>query len=197
MYIYVTFWSYFVINIIIAKELQPVYRPNLPAGEFKLKYHYITSCDSPEKNLIQYNLFFSKRSPTITDLKGNLTFFVPFDNTVTFTTNFAVKGSNNAWFNNAHIMTFKKACETMTILFRSKAYEEFLTAFKIPKPGCPLKPGVYVSSGFDLNFITDIEYFPKVFFYGIYKVNMTFTNTKEKFLGCFIIVVDVVRPWEI
>ncbi|XP_050528733.1 uncharacterized protein LOC126898574 isoform X1 [Daktulosphaira vitifoliae] len=166
-------------------------------GEFKMKYNSIYSCGSSEKNLLQWNVFFSKRTPTITDLKGNLTYLVPFDNSIMFTINFAVKGTNNAWISNAHIVPFKKACDTTKMINGKNAWEEFLTAFNIPKPGCPISPGVYVSSGFDLNFITDIEYFPKVFFYGIYKVNMTFTNTKEKFLGCFIIVVDVVRPWEI
>ncbi|XP_050528737.1 uncharacterized protein LOC126898574 isoform X3 [Daktulosphaira vitifoliae] len=196
MYKYVTFCLLFIVNFIIASDLQSVFRPNLPAGEFKVKYNSIYSCGSSEKNLLQWNVFFSKRTPIITDLKGNLTYLVPFDNSIMFTINFAVKGTNNAWISNAHIVPFKKACETSKLVYGANAWGEFLTAFKIPKPGCPISPGVYESSGFNMNSLTNLRYLPKAFFYGIYKLNITFISASDTFLGCIILCLDVVRPWE-
>jgi len=37
---------------------------------------------------------------------------------------------------------------------------------------------------------------PKVFFYGKYKYIFKFKNEQNKILGCFVMEVTLIRPWE-
>jgi hypothetical protein len=39
------------------------------------------SCES--KRLIQYNVYLSKKTLSVSELKGNITYLVPFDDTLT------------------------------------------------------------------------------------------------------------------
>lgn len=37
---------------------------------------------------------------------------------------------------------------------------------------------------------------PKTFIYGTYKVRLSYTDKNKKIMGCFIMIVEIKRPWE-
>lgn len=55
--------------------------------------------------------------------------------------------------------------------------------------------GTYITSGIDLKKFEDHN-FPKVFFYGKYKLVFKMKNKENKVLGCRIMEINLIRPWE-
>lgn len=55
---------------------------------------------------------------------------------------------------------------------------------------------VYQGKSVDLVHLFDITNFPRSFYYGKYKVNVTFKK-KDEIQGCVTLVIDIKRPWEI
>lgn len=55
--------------------------------------------------------------------------------------------------------------------------------------------GTYITSGVDLKELEDHNA-PKVYFYGKYKLLMKIKNAGKKVLGCAIVELNLVRPWE-
>ena len=55
--------------------------------------------------------------------------------------------------------------------------------------------GTFITSGIDLKKLEDTN-FNKVYFYGKYKVKVGFKNLENKEVGCLIMEVDFIRPWE-
>jgi len=55
--------------------------------------------------------------------------------------------------------------------------------------------GTYITSGIDLKKLEDHN-FPKVYFYGKYKLVFKVKNIENKVLGCEIVEVNIIRPWE-
>lgn len=59
--------------------------------------------------------------------------------------------------------------------------------------------GVHIVPGSNASNIQDlyVDYdFPKTFFYGTYRTRVTITDKNKNIFGCFIVVVEVKRPWE-
>jgi len=56
--------------------------------------------------------------------------------------------------------------------------------------------GTYISSGIDLKEIEDHN-FPKVYFYGRYKVIFKIKDVENNILGCGVVELSLIRPWEI
>ncbi|XP_050435021.1 uncharacterized protein LOC126842179 [Adelges cooleyi] len=164
-------------------------------GEFRIKIKQYSSCEPTMTHLLKFNVYLSRRSPTVLELKGNNTLLVPFDDSIISNINIAMKGSNGGWINNAEVYTMKRAC-SMSKFLLGKSWTSLSKAFKYDNNGeCPIKPGVYVSSGFNLDDIND-NGFPKQYFYGEYKFTIKYANDLNKMLGCQVIVVDILRPWE-
>jgi len=44
-------------------------------------------CESTKNHLIKYHLYFSKRTLNITEIKGNITYLIPYDDTLTVSIN--------------------------------------------------------------------------------------------------------------
>ncbi|XP_050439040.1 uncharacterized protein LOC126844703 [Adelges cooleyi] len=164
-------------------------------GEYKTNLKAVFPCESTEKHKLQYNTYLSKKSATGFELVGNITYLIPFDDSLTLNINMAKRGSIGGWVDNAHVYTTTKACSKMKELFEN-VWQLYVKGFHFSDMDCPIKPGVYVSSGIDLGQLTDTN-FPKVFFYGEYKMVLTFpsSNNVEK-LGCSVLVLDILRPWE-
>ncbi|XP_050435005.1 uncharacterized protein LOC126842161 [Adelges cooleyi] len=172
----------------------PTYFPNLPMGEYKLKFKAVFPCESTERHKLQYNTYLSKKSVNEFELKGNLTYFVPFDDSISININMASKGSIGGWKDNAHVYTTPNACSKMKFLF-GDSWKVYVKGFNFSDTECPMKPGTYVATGIDVDKMTNTN-FPKTFFYGEYKMAFTFTSSKGEKLGCTVLVLDILRPWE-
>ncbi|XP_050536516.1 uncharacterized protein LOC126902884 [Daktulosphaira vitifoliae] len=159
-----------------------------------MKFKTYSPCQSTENHLLKFNVYLSRKSANITEIRGNDTFLIPLDNSVCIQVNFAVKGVNGGWISNAHVLKFEKGCSMLKSLL-GKAWKSFITTYNMNYE-CPIKPGVYVSSGLDISLLYNNN-FPKQFFYGEYKITVTFTKSNSsKVLGCFTSTIDFVRPWE-
>ncbi|XP_050430651.1 uncharacterized protein LOC126839386 [Adelges cooleyi] len=182
------------IFITIKGDKPPTYFPNLPLGEYKLKFKALFPCESTENHKLQYNVYFSKKTATEFELKGNMTLHVPFDDSVSISINMAVKSSIGGWKDNAHVYTTTNACSKTIWLF-GELWNDIVRGFHLPRFNCPTPPGVYVTSGIDMEKLRQNN-FPKKFFYGEYKMTFLFTKSTGEKLGCFVLVLDVIRPWE-
>ncbi|XP_026819170.1 uncharacterized protein LOC113557823 [Rhopalosiphum maidis] len=110
--------------------------PNLHLGEYRTIYEKIYPCES--KRLIQSNIYLSKNTLSLTEVKGNYTFLVPLDDTLT---------------------------------------------------------GTYSTTGLDLKELSDHN-FPKVYFYGKYKATIKIKNVGNEVIGCSVMEISLIRPWE-
>jgi len=62
---------------------------SLLQGQYRTVFEKTYTCEST--NLIQFNLYFSKKTFNITEMKGNLTFLVPLDDTLTVSIMYILK----------------------------------------------------------------------------------------------------------
>jgi hypothetical protein len=53
----------------------------------------------------------------------------------------------------------------------------------------------YISRGVDVKELEDLN-FPKVYFYGKYKLTVKIKNSENKVLGCGVMEMSCIRPWE-
>ncbi|XP_050438386.1 uncharacterized protein LOC126844317 [Adelges cooleyi] len=139
-------------------------------------------------------MYLSKTSATEFEIMGNITYLIPFDDSVSLNINLANKGSIGGWVENAHVYTTTNACSKLKYLL-GDSWKDYCQGFKFPDLECPMKPGIYVSSGINTNKMKNTN-FPKKFFYGEYKMVIKFTSSKGEKLGCLVIVLDIIRPWE-
>jgi len=73
IYYYILFFSKFLMKYVcLLIFLQ---------GEYRMIFEKIYHCES--KRLIQINLYLSKKTLSVSELKGNITYLVPFDDTLT------------------------------------------------------------------------------------------------------------------
>ncbi|XP_022174000.1 uncharacterized protein LOC111036313 [Myzus persicae] len=172
-----------------------LFLPQLPMGEYRVKMVAIIRCEqSQTNNLMKLNYYISKTSINTTDMKGNMTFLIPLDDSLNVEINGAVKDSIGGWKENAHIFKQPKACSALKKMLGNTWHNITESLGMHNTPGCPIPAGTYVSSGMKKSddFFSNL---PKQFFYGTYKVRFQFTRNKMV-IGCSISVVEVKRPWE-
>jgi len=63
-----------------------VYLLFLLQGEYRTVFDKLYSCDSTRNYSLQFNNYFNKKTAIITELKGNVTTLIPFDDTLTVNT---------------------------------------------------------------------------------------------------------------
>ncbi|CAH1737305.1 unnamed protein product [Aphis gossypii] len=165
------------------------------AGEYRINYKAIIKCSSP-KSGIESNFYLSKLSSDRAELRGNFTLKIPLDDNLTFDMNMAIKDSVGGWRDNAHLLKFPNACSTLKNLLGIE-WRLFINSFGINSLNCPIAPGVYESSGYDLTAATVNSSFPKTFFYGTYKVRFHFSDKLNIAHGCSNFILEIKRPWEI
>jgi len=56
--------------------------------------------------------------------------------------------------------------------------------------------GIYTTTGIDMKLFEDNN-FPKVYFYGKYKMMYKLKNAENIVLGCQVVEFSLVRPWEV
>eukprot|EP00102_Acyrthosiphon_pisum_P007120 XP_003241540.2 PREDICTED: uncharacterized protein LOC100568821 [Acyrthosiphon pisum] len=175
-------------------QSEKLFRPNLPLGEYRLVIDKVYPCETTKNHPIQFNWYFSKKTSSITELKGNTTLLIPFDDNLTIDFNFASWGSTGGWVPNAFILNTKKAC-SYTKHLGGNAWINFIEGFNIPTDKCPIPVGLYITSGIDKKKFEDMN-FPKTYFYGKYKVVCRYKNFKNEVVGCVVVEVNLIRPWE-
>ncbi|XP_050429610.1 uncharacterized protein LOC126838880 isoform X2 [Adelges cooleyi] len=163
-------------------------------GEYKIRFKAVFPCEPTTHHKLQYNLYFSRKSISVLELKGNMTYLVPFDDTVKVKINMAARGSMGGWNENAHVFTTTDACGKMKFLM-GNAWNVFVEELHFKSLDCPNVPGVYSTTGFSVDKLLETN-FPKTFFYGEYKMLFNFTSKVNEHLGCVIFMVDILRPWE-
>jgi len=58
-----------------------VYEPLKLQGEYWQVFDKVYLCESTKNHPMKFNLYFSKKTLSITEMKGNVTTFIPFDDT--------------------------------------------------------------------------------------------------------------------
>ncbi|XP_025202193.1 uncharacterized protein LOC112599486 [Melanaphis sacchari] len=168
------------------------FMPNLPVGKYHIVFEKMYSCNST--NLFQFNIYTNKKASNITEMKGNITSLSLLDDTYILEFNMASWSSIGGWKPNAVVYINNKACSAGKNLL-GNAWYLLMDSFKVPTTSCPLPPGKYTTTGIDMQKIEDNN-FPKLFFYGKYKATIKIKTINKKVVGCGIIELSFLRPWE-
>ncbi|XP_050547588.1 uncharacterized protein LOC126909214 [Daktulosphaira vitifoliae] len=175
--------------------------PNLPVGEFRFKFKVAFKCNTSTNYKIDLNLHQSKVSKNKILLVGNIDLQIPFDDLLSADVNVAVMDKIGGWKDNAFIYNTKNACSTIKSKW-NEGWIVFIKSSNISDNSCPIKANNYVVSNLDVDeFFVKLQktniFVPKTFFYGSYKLRLAIKSTgSSAIVGCLIIIVDIVRPWE-
>ncbi|XP_029347766.1 uncharacterized protein LOC115034595, partial [Acyrthosiphon pisum] len=120
-----------------SSQSDSLFRPNLPVGEYLIVYDKLYPCEKTKNYPLQFNWYLSKKTSNVTEVKGNTTFLIPFDDTLTIDFNLASWGSTGGWVPNAYIVKTKKACSNAKSIF-GNSWLKFIEGFNIPTDKCPL-----------------------------------------------------------
>ncbi|CAI6369477.1 unnamed protein product [Macrosiphum euphorbiae] len=183
----------FVIAVNSETTRKPLFLPQLPVGEYKINVLALLRCGVSNERF-KFNYYLSKLSINTTEIKGNVTYYEPLDDTYTVEANLAVKDSVGGWKDNAHIFKTPNACSSLKML-AGKHFTSITEKLGMHNvKNCPIPAGCYVTAGVkhDSTFNGNL---PKQFFYLTYKFRFQLTKNKVVY-GCAISVVEVKRPWE-
>ncbi|KAL5232687.1 hypothetical protein ACI65C_000097 [Semiaphis heraclei] len=121
-----------------------LFLPQLPIGEYRIKFLGILRCSS--NNKIQFNYYLSKTSTNTTEFKGNITYLEPFDDSLSIELNLAVKDSIGGWKDNAHIFKSPKACSSMKN-YLGNSWNSIMEHLGFHNASCPIPvPGASAPS---------------------------------------------------
>ncbi|XP_050060193.1 uncharacterized protein LOC114130653 isoform X1 [Aphis gossypii] len=165
-------------------------------GEYKMIITAVYQCSKEKKNLpLKFNIYSSKKSSNTTEIRGNFTFEIPFDDSLIFDVNVASWSLTGGWKPNSLVYVTKNACSKLKSILGNSWYS-LIKAVNSPTTNCPIPKGIYISSGYDTTLFNDNN-FPKVYFYGKYKYVEKIKNQNNKVVGCIAAELSIVRPWEL
>jgi len=52
-------------------------------GEYRIIFDKLYQCDSIKNHSVKFNVYFNKKTSSMNEMKGNLTYLVPFDDILT------------------------------------------------------------------------------------------------------------------
>ncbi|XP_050060194.1 uncharacterized protein LOC114130653 isoform X2 [Aphis gossypii] len=164
-------------------------------GEYRIVAAAIYQCADEPKNLpLKANLYLSKKSSNTTEVRGNCSLKIPFDDSLTIDINVASWSLTGGWKPNSLIYVTNNACSKAKSIL-GNSWFSIIKSFNSPFVNCPIPKGVYSSSGYDVTLINDNN-FPKVYFYGKYKVVGKVKNKNNTIVGCLTAEGSLLRPWE-
>ncbi|KAF0754850.1 Uncharacterized protein FWK35_00018189 [Aphis craccivora] len=141
--------GYYKLNGIDTDTGKPLSRPQLPYGIYRLNFKGIIRCNPT-----------SKKSANTTEIKGNITNLVPFDDSLDLEFNLAVKDSIGGWKENAFLYKSPKACSSLR-KFLGAAWIPFMDSLGNKNGTCPFPKDIYIIlSGIDTNVLMNGN-FPK------------------------------------
>ncbi|XP_050535210.1 uncharacterized protein LOC126902211 isoform X2 [Daktulosphaira vitifoliae] len=182
-----------LINLIPSNEDRMVLAS---VGEFKIKVKAAFKFNESINYLIDINLHATKTSTSRAVLTGNINNKIPFDDSLNSNVNMAVLSKIGGWKSNAFVYSTKNACSISKKLL-GEGWNFTMNHLNISDYDCPVKLGNYKMTNLD-----PIEVFErtvlkaKQFFYGSYKINLFFTKKSGFEVGSFVIILDILRPWE-
>ncbi|XP_060852637.1 uncharacterized protein LOC132930665 [Rhopalosiphum padi] len=185
---------YLLIGFLTVSNAQTKFMPNLPLGEYRIIVTAMYQCGETKDLPFKVNLYLSKKSSNITEIRGNLTLEIPFDDSLVLDVNFSSWSLTGGWKPNSLIYVTNNACSKMKSIL-GNAWIAFTKVFNASTANCPIPKGIYKSSGYDTTLFNDNN-FPKVYFYGKYKYVGKVKNKNNKLLGCIAAELSFVRPWE-
>ncbi|XP_060849841.1 uncharacterized protein LOC132928911 [Rhopalosiphum padi] len=189
------FKLYLLIGFLTVSNAKTKFMPNLPLGEYRMILTAIYQCAEETKDLpIKFNVYLSKKSSNLTEIRGNLTSEIPFDDSIVFDANFASWSLTGGWKPNSIVYVTNNACSKVKSIL-GNAWIAFIKVFNASTANCPIPKGIYKSSGYGTTLLNDNN-FPKVYFYGKYKYVGKLKNKNNKLLGCIAAELSIVRPWE-
>eukprot|EP00102_Acyrthosiphon_pisum_P026891 XP_016664101.1 PREDICTED: uncharacterized protein LOC107885128 [Acyrthosiphon pisum] len=184
------------VTVVISNTRKPLILPQLPAGKYRLNVLAMIRCSSLSvvtNNKMKFELYVSKKSANTTEILGNVTLLVPFDDSFNLEFDFAIKDSIGGWKENAYLYKSPNAY-TMIKMFLGGAWTKITNGIGIYNATYPIPAGFYKGSGINTADLM-LTNFPKTFFYGTYRMSCYITKNHETY-GCAKIIVEVKRPWE-
>ncbi|KAF0737123.1 Uncharacterized protein FWK35_00033456 [Aphis craccivora] len=181
-------------RVLLWVKSQYTFMPNLPLGEYRTVFDKIYHCESTKNHSIKLNLYFNKKTPNITEMKGNATYLIPLDDTLFLDANVASWSLTGGWKPNSAVYVTKNACSNMKKVL-GNAWNSLLKGFNVPSTNCPIPVGTYTASGINVKELEDHNS-PKVYFYGKYKLLFKIKNAENKVIACSVIEFRLLRPWE-
>ncbi|KAF0736908.1 Uncharacterized protein FWK35_00021241, partial [Aphis craccivora] len=106
-------------------------------GEYRTKFERVYPCKST--NTFQTNLYFSKRTSSITEMKGNFTLLKLLDDSYLIDINAASWNLTGDWKPNSMVHLSKNACSSLKTCF-GNAWYSFIEDFNFSKSSCPIPP---------------------------------------------------------
>ncbi|XP_050431367.1 uncharacterized protein LOC126839941 [Adelges cooleyi] len=174
--------------------MERVLRPNLPVGPYRIKFKAVFICDEKVDYLIRLNIHQHKVSQTRVEMRGNISLKIPFDDSLNLNFNMAVLSKIGGWIDHAFDYSAQHACTTLKT-FLGPSWSTYMRSWNMSATQqCPLDKGEYIMR-YDLSDVNNYH-IPKEFIYGTYKTRLYYTDKNGMIVGCTILVVDIVRPWE-
>ncbi|XP_022164496.1 uncharacterized protein LOC111029687 [Myzus persicae] len=183
-----------LIGFLYLSKSQNLFMPNLSLGEYRTVFNRVHPCELTKNQTFQFNGYFSKKSANVTELKGNITLWKSLDDSYTLEVNIASWSLTGGWKPNSYVYITKNACSKMKFVL-GNTWVSLMKAFNFPNDSCPMPAGTYISSGLDVKKLEDHN-FPKVYFYGKYKIVYMIKNVENKMVGCIAFEMNLIRPWE-
>ncbi|XP_060875946.1 uncharacterized protein LOC132949197 [Metopolophium dirhodum] len=190
----ILFKVFVFVGFLSVLKAQTKFMPNLPMGAYRLIFSAIYQCDKTKDLPIKMNVYLSKKTFNSTEMKGNFTLDIPFEDSYILDANFASWSLTGGWKPNSLVYVTDNACTKLKIIL-GNAWFSILKAFNFSTTNCPLSVGIFKSTGFDTILYNDNN-FPKVYFYGKYKFTGKLKDKKNKQLACIVAELNVMRPWE-
>ncbi|XP_027849127.1 uncharacterized protein LOC114128747 [Aphis gossypii] len=186
--------AFVLFGIFLLIKSQNVFMPNLPLGEYRTVFDKVYNCDLTKNQSIKFNFGLNKKTSSITELKGNAIYLIPFDDTLTLDVNLASWSLAGGWKPNSLVYITKNACSSLKKVL-GHAWNSMIKGFNISSTSCPIIAGTYNAPGINLKELEDHNS-PKVYFYGKYKLLIKIKNEEKKELSCLTIELSLIRPWE-
>jgi len=77
------FIQYINLRIIYDTIVKQIYLLFSLQGEYRVIFEKIYPCESTANHSIKFNLYMNKKTSSITELKGNVTYLIPLDDSLT------------------------------------------------------------------------------------------------------------------
>ncbi|XP_015369653.1 PREDICTED: uncharacterized protein LOC107165776 [Diuraphis noxia] len=147
-------------------------------------------CDASKEYKLQINFYLVQNPKSnVTEIKGNITTTIPFDDSLFMEGNFARRSADGIWKENTFIHKLSKACSTLRYLM-GEQWSRIAYEVGVQNATCPIPPGVFIFPAIDPSIFNKNTNFPKTFVYGTYKLRIFFSR-KNEVCSCNIYVIEI------
>ncbi|KAF0709455.1 Uncharacterized protein FWK35_00035289 [Aphis craccivora] len=134
----ILFQFYVIVVYFSISKAQTKFMPNLPLGEYRMIITAVYQCEDQPKNLpLKLNTYMNKKSSNITELRGNFTFEIPFDDSLILDVNVASWSLTGGWKPNSLVYVTNNACSKVKSIM-GNSWFSVVKSFNSPTTNCPL-----------------------------------------------------------